>query len=602
MVPTLLFKGRRQSMSGTVYAGILVDEGGAVYNVKHPDFGAKGDGVTDDTAAVQLAAAALQQTGGVLFFPPGTYRVDATQTTPLCAFNSLAGVEVVGFGATLSLQRSMAASEYVDLFRFTGCSNVRVAGFRGIAASHPGGTRDRGPHLVRLLGGCRNVSVQEVELDNFGSVLTARANRHDTDSQRSSGIVIHNARLTNCVYGVSCQFSGNNLTVRGLVADGCLRSYFAYGVRQQDVEVESRNNRADDVVLGNYEGSALEDVRLAYTNVASSQALSAAACIALGPGDSTPAVFRNLRISANIKWPATGYFGYGIRIVKYAQSLGDFDTIDRGHTFENVEISGSFRDSPDLDRYPIKFDGTWGAGEIFRNWSFRNITMVNTASSEIFLDGIRDNAVIQNLSSDGAVYLRGGSGGRVTVLDCTAPHLCASATDASRIDYLNCTIGSTDNQSFTNKTFYNTQVGTSVYTTPRLFSAMRVSLNNNHQVGTDFTKILHDGYHVDTHGRFDSTDKQFVALVSGYYEARTLVTFNASAGQRIGTAVVKNGSDRIDQCYTHAATSGLVSAGGASIVYLSAGDTLDHRAFTSTAMTPYTTPNLNTFEVLYLGS
>ncbi|WP_345783472.1 glycosyl hydrolase family 28-related protein [Halomontanus rarus] len=35
--------------------------------------GAEGDGSTDDSAAVQSAVDAVKSTGGILFFPPGTY-------------------------------------------------------------------------------------------------------------------------------------------------------------------------------------------------------------------------------------------------------------------------------------------------------------------------------------------------------------------------------------------------------------------------------------------------------------------------------------------------------------------------------------------------
>lgn len=48
-------------------------------NVKDPEFGATGDGVTDDTAAIQAAAAALVDGGpSVLYFPPGIYIVSGT--------------------------------------------------------------------------------------------------------------------------------------------------------------------------------------------------------------------------------------------------------------------------------------------------------------------------------------------------------------------------------------------------------------------------------------------------------------------------------------------------------------------------------------------
>lgn len=58
---------------GTIpLAGQFFDRGGAVYNVMHPDFGARGDGVTDDTAAIQ---AVLDEQEGTVYLPPGTYRL-----------------------------------------------------------------------------------------------------------------------------------------------------------------------------------------------------------------------------------------------------------------------------------------------------------------------------------------------------------------------------------------------------------------------------------------------------------------------------------------------------------------------------------------------
>lgn len=49
-------------------------------NVKDPQFGAVGDGVADDTAAIQAAIAALPSTGGIVNFPAGTYKVTSTIT------------------------------------------------------------------------------------------------------------------------------------------------------------------------------------------------------------------------------------------------------------------------------------------------------------------------------------------------------------------------------------------------------------------------------------------------------------------------------------------------------------------------------------------
>jgi hypothetical protein len=55
--------------------GLFVDKGNVFVNVRHPDFnfGAKGDGVTDDGIAWNLALAHLPTEGGCLVVPPGDY-------------------------------------------------------------------------------------------------------------------------------------------------------------------------------------------------------------------------------------------------------------------------------------------------------------------------------------------------------------------------------------------------------------------------------------------------------------------------------------------------------------------------------------------------
>jgi len=56
-------------------------------------FGATGDGVTDDTHAVQAAIDAIGKTGGTLWFPPGTYMVTSVGLRT--------GVRYLGYGATV---------------------------------------------------------------------------------------------------------------------------------------------------------------------------------------------------------------------------------------------------------------------------------------------------------------------------------------------------------------------------------------------------------------------------------------------------------------------------------------------------------------------
>lgn len=87
---------------------VPVEEG--YFNVK--DYGAKGDGKTDDSAAIQSAALAAQNGRGVLYFPEGSYLVENTVTLPR---NDALTLKVLGQNATLvggdSLNGPMLAIE-----------------------------------------------------------------------------------------------------------------------------------------------------------------------------------------------------------------------------------------------------------------------------------------------------------------------------------------------------------------------------------------------------------------------------------------------------------------------------------------------------------
>lgn len=80
------------SLTKVTYSMIV----GAPTNVL--DFGAKGDGVTNDAAAIQAAIDAMASIGGELFFPPGTYKI----TSPLVkTFADGINFSIRGYGAKI---------------------------------------------------------------------------------------------------------------------------------------------------------------------------------------------------------------------------------------------------------------------------------------------------------------------------------------------------------------------------------------------------------------------------------------------------------------------------------------------------------------------
>lgn len=89
-------------------------------NVKR--HGATGDGVDDDTSAITAAVTALGAAGGVVYFPPGTYRVTSVITIP-------EDVSLVGTGpenCTLTIDHATN-----DLINTSGTTSQRYAVIRG---------------------------------------------------------------------------------------------------------------------------------------------------------------------------------------------------------------------------------------------------------------------------------------------------------------------------------------------------------------------------------------------------------------------------------------------------------------------------------------
>ncbi|HEV8694183.1 MAG TPA: right-handed parallel beta-helix repeat-containing protein [Lysobacter sp.] len=108
--------------------------GTTVLNAKN--YGAYGDGVHDDTAAIQAAINALPSTGGTVYIPAGTYLIDTTKKINLRSLMLLK----MDPGTILKAKTASVARHYI--LYISGKSDVEIAG------GQLGGERDTHKYLT----------------------------------------------------------------------------------------------------------------------------------------------------------------------------------------------------------------------------------------------------------------------------------------------------------------------------------------------------------------------------------------------------------------------------------------------------------------------
>jgi hypothetical protein len=101
--------------------GAFIDAGGAVFNVKHTDYGATGDGVTSDSAAFTAAfAAAAAAGGGTVWVPAGTYLVRGV------VVDGASGITLAGAPGAVLQGPALASPSWDTIISFRDCTGIQI--------------------------------------------------------------------------------------------------------------------------------------------------------------------------------------------------------------------------------------------------------------------------------------------------------------------------------------------------------------------------------------------------------------------------------------------------------------------------------------------
>jgi len=329
-------------------------------------------GVTDSTAGVRAAVVELHQRGGgILDFSGTTLKLATTGGLgSLFQFLNLNGVLILGYGCKLIVDTTrVPTNSEGTIFLLDGCSNVTIDGFEtdGPVVDITQ-TTVKGYEFVRCINGCRNINMPSNKVKNLLAGFIASKLAADADTKRTRNVHIGNLDVEHCWYGVNLQHSGDNCQIENLRTDTIHRSLFIYGLKNLHANVRAKDSYSWDVNLSSFAGSTLEHIRINYLQGTDTQNAGDSDRVMFIAADAVAGTWRDIHVNVDITYAPTGNTGASAVRFSKLDNGGSFDTTNRGHTYEDIRISGRVKGVPHYpDGGPVSLDNQCSWGENFRN-------------------------------------------------------------------------------------------------------------------------------------------------------------------------------------------------------------------------------------------
>ncbi len=397
------------------------------------DFGAVGDGTTDDTISIQNAAAYVRSiNGGTLNFENGkTYKVYPTSvshTNKLLDLTDCDGVAIEGNGATILCGADATVRNCIYLNNTTNVS-IRNLNFVSQLNSLTSGS---GMYWIVAETASKNILLENLDFE-YGTVgFQAAATGTVADVNRVTDIVALNLNFLTCYYPLNFQFTGDNFFGRNIFTRNCGRSYFPYNVRNHDLWLDSQQGGPfSDVLLKVYTDptfsyNRLENIKLNYFssgryagsgNQGSEEAM-VAMDFQLNSASTAAGFIQNIDVQFNVE-PSGVDQDQSLFIVRKYTSSGTPDPTGRGHQLVNLKLSGVGRSLQNLLSDSIILFNRSGenwAGDVAYNIKVADFILGNISSQNaITINGAPISAnfgqcLIDNVSSNGNLNRIGTNG------------------------------------------------------------------------------------------------------------------------------------------------------------------------------------------------
>lgn len=363
-------------------------------------FGAVGDGSTDDTAALQALATQLRAVIGAVveFGQNKTYKIFPTPSVGTDILFNLTGCRGVTLnfnGSIFSSPGTYTGGRVIRVIQLQNCAGITINDYRAAQTTTLAADYQNGLIGIYVIDTNRDIAIngfyQQYGRSCFECVRTSDL----SVANRTHGIYVNGMTSDNVFYGFTLQKNGDQSTVRGLAGLNNGRVTHCYNVSQLDIEVESvpGSNTLNDCIAGVYTNSAdsavsntLSEVRINYVSHQQTAACTGFHTTFIQQGDavSTAGFIRNMEVNLDIIVPTAANTGIGYELAKQAFGAGP-DSTTRGHVLDNMTVTGTLIGfGNNIDPVRIGVFGTWG-GETIANFGVSNLISTSAGGTGAFV-------------------------------------------------------------------------------------------------------------------------------------------------------------------------------------------------------------------------
>jgi hypothetical protein len=217
-------------------------------NISVKDFGAKGDGTTNDRPAIQAALNALPSTGGLLRIPTGTYLLDAT---PLTCYNK-SNISIIGDGMGATILNGASGNGgggpggehggFLDFGDYSSSTTV-LNNFRLADFSIQGSNSSTTNHMITFAG-INGVVVERVEFSKgYNEVLYCSSGGGSTIDRWT----VRDCYFHDCIGIFSYGVNTNTLNASNILITGNTFERIQWGMLILGNNVVITNNKFVDI-------------------------------------------------------------------------------------------------------------------------------------------------------------------------------------------------------------------------------------------------------------------------------------------------------------------------------------------------------------------